>query len=81
MGAGWAATAITASAIGSVVPGVGTAVGAAVGLTIGLLLETKRGRRLKSAVERGVKKLYDDALSLSRKLGSNLKSKISGMFG
>lgn len=73
-GAGWAATTITASAIGSVVPGVGTAVGALVGIGVGLFLETKTGRRLKAAVEKGVKKIYDGALSLGKKLGSGLKS-------
>ncbi|WP_458415048.1 hypothetical protein ACNQFZ_09720 [Schinkia sp. CFF1] len=77
---GVGSTAVSAAA-GSVVPGVGTIVGAVVGIGIALLLETKVGRRFKGAVEKGIKKVYDGAINLGKKLGSSMKAKISGLFG
>jgi hypothetical protein len=69
-GIGWAAAAGVGAAYGSVVPGVGTIVGAAAGIGISLLLETKRGKRFKKWVEKGVKKVFN-----------GVKGRITGVFG
>ena len=54
-GAGWMATAATAAAFGSVVPGVGTLVGAGVGLGLALLMSTEGGKAFSRKIEAGVK--------------------------
>ncbi|MBD8071138.1 hypothetical protein [Bacillus sp. PS06] len=76
-GAGWMATAGTAAAIGSVVPGIGTVVGAVVGVGVGLFLASETGQKIKGAVESGVKKLYDGVASKF----SSAKKKFTSLFG
>lgn len=76
-GAGWLATAGAAAAFGSVIPGVGTAVGAIVGLGIGFFLESRRGKKIKGFVEKGIKKGFDWLVGK----GSSIKKGLAGIFG
>ncbi len=76
-GAGWLATAGTAAAIGSVVPGVGTIVGAVVGLGLGAFLGSPTGKKVTGAVEKGIKTIYDGAMSGLR----SARKKFTGLFG
>lgn len=67
-GAGWGASVITVTTIGSVVPGVGTDAGVIVGLGIAAFMSTNTGRRFSRKVEAGVKGAFEKARDLGKYL-------------
>ena len=66
--AGWAASAMSAAAFGSVVPGVGTIAGALVGIGIGIATQTEWGKAAIKKVEAGVKYVFEGAKSIGKSL-------------
>ena len=66
--AGWAASAMTAAAVGSVVPGVGTVVGAIVGIGLGIATQTKWGKAATKKIEAGVKYVFEGAKNIGKGL-------------